>query len=69
MFHKATLVTVALALLATATPVQQERGIKIPLTKRGSLTKADGTFDGEKGIAARIKLEKCVSRHTSVTTR
>ncbi|KAH9939219.1 aspartic peptidase domain-containing protein [Amylocystis lapponica] len=45
MFCKASLLTVALALLATASPVTQESGIRIPLAKRGSVTKTDGTVD------------------------
>jgi len=51
MFCKATLFSVALAVLAAATPVEQEaRGITIPLAKRSSLTRADGTFNHEKAI-------------------
>jgi len=51
MFCKATLFSVALAVLAAATPVEQEaKGIIIPLAKRSSLTRADGTFNHEKAI-------------------
>lgn len=51
MFCKATLLTVALALVASATPIERETtGIRIPLGKRASLTKADGTFDHEAAI-------------------
>ncbi|KAH9944776.1 aspartic peptidase domain-containing protein [Amylocystis lapponica] len=59
MFCKASLLTVALALLATASPIAKETGtgIRIPLHKRGSLTKADGTFDREAAILHRIKVQ------------
>ncbi|THH23146.1 hypothetical protein EUX98_g8032 [Antrodiella citrinella] len=55
MFSKTSLVTVALALLATAVPTVQEEGIRIALPKRSSLTKADGTFDHEKAIIQTYK--------------
>ncbi|KAI0792846.1 acid protease [Abortiporus biennis] len=57
MFCKATLVTVALALIAAANPIVQpeERGIRIPLEKRSTLTKSDGTFDHEKAIRETYK--------------
>lgn len=60
MFCKASLVTVALALLASATPIAQPEaeGIRIPLGKRSSLTKADGTFDHEKAILHNIAVHK-----------
>lgn len=48
MFCKASLITVALALLASAGPVTQDEGIRVDLPKRSSLTKADGTFDLDK---------------------
>lgn len=48
MFCKTSLVAVALALLASANPIIRENGVTIPLRKRASLTKADGTFDHEK---------------------
>ncbi|KZT22897.1 aspartic protease [Neolentinus lepideus HHB14362 ss-1] len=54
MFCKATLLTVALALMATATPVERDTGIRIPLRKRASLTKADGTFDHERAIVQTV---------------
>lgn len=57
MFCKATLVTVALALMASANPIVNDSGIHIPLGKRTSLTKADGTFDHE---AARIQTAKTI---------
>lgn len=60
MFCKASLVTVALALMASATPVAQPEGIKIPIAKRASLTKADGTFDHEKAVLHNIAIHKSV---------
>ncbi|KAH9890110.1 acid protease [Cubamyces lactineus] len=63
MFSKTALITVALALLASATPIVQERGTSIPLVKRGSLTRPNGTFDGEKAIAARVKLQSKYARN------
>ncbi|KAI0820452.1 acid protease [Trametes gibbosa] len=56
MFCKTALLTAALALLATASPLTQERGTPIALSKRGSLTHANGTLDSEKFAAARAKL-------------
>ncbi|KAH9930624.1 aspartic peptidase domain-containing protein [Fomitopsis serialis] len=50
MFCKASLLTVALALLASATPVTRETGIRIPIQKRSALTKADGTVDRDAVI-------------------
>ncbi|THG94139.1 hypothetical protein EW026_g7273 [Hermanssonia centrifuga] len=55
MFCKASLVTVALALMAAASPITQENGIVIPLGKRDSLTRADGSFDHEKAILHNVK--------------
>ncbi|KAI0823444.1 acid protease [Trametes gibbosa] len=73
MFCKASLITVALALIAAASPAPSA-GISIPLSKRSSLTNADGTFNHEKAILATIKtqnkhranlinLERNVGRH------
>ncbi|KZT71389.1 acid protease [Daedalea quercina L-15889] len=50
MFCKSSLLTVALALLASATPVVREAGVRIPIQKRSSLTKADGTVDHDAVI-------------------
>ncbi|OSD07620.1 acid protease [Trametes coccinea BRFM310] len=63
MFSKAALVTVALAVLASASPVINERGTPIPIVKRGSLTRPNGTFDAEKAIAARFKLQRRHARN------
>ncbi|KAI8996510.1 acid protease [Trametes punicea] len=61
MFCKATLLTLALALLASATPVANEQfvapGIRIPLHKRGSLKNEDGTFNHEKAVREIVKLK------------
>ena len=62
MLRKTILLTVALGCLASATPIQHDRlGISIPLSKRGSLTTPDGKFDGQKAVAARLKLERYVA--------
>ncbi|KAI9059506.1 acid protease [Trametes sanguinea] len=63
MFYKTALVTVALALLASASPLVKERGTPIPIVKRGSLTRPNGTFDAEKAIAARLKLQSKHARN------
>ncbi|PCH43862.1 acid protease [Wolfiporia cocos MD-104 SS10] len=55
MFCKASLIAVALALLSSATPVAQESGSTIALTKRGSLTKDDGTFDHDMAIYSTVR--------------
>ena len=62
MFCKASLITVALALLASAGPIAQpEAGIAVPIQKRSSLTNADGTFNHEKAIIQTVKTIKYVS--------
>ncbi|KAI8993962.1 acid protease [Trametes punicea] len=60
MFCKASLITVALALIAAASPIEERAGIRIPLTKRSSLTNADGTFNREKAI---ISTAKTINKH------
>ncbi|OSD07013.1 acid protease [Trametes coccinea BRFM310] len=62
MFCKASLITVALALIAAASPIEERSpaGIHIPLAKRGSLTNADGTFNREKAI---ISTAKTINKH------
>ncbi|KAI0094230.1 acid protease [Irpex rosettiformis] len=55
MFCKASLITVALALMASATPVVKDSGFSVDLPKRATLTKADGTFDHEAAILHNIK--------------
>ncbi|KAL1950396.1 hypothetical protein VTO73DRAFT_5520 [Trametes versicolor] len=57
MFCKTTLITVALALLSSATPITHDdtlssvtNGIHVPLQKRGSLKTADGVFDYERAV-------------------
>lgn len=56
MSCKASLLIVALALVASASPITQETGIRIPLAKRNSLTKADGTFDRDAAIRQRVRV-------------
>ncbi len=57
MFCKASLVTVALALMAVASPLQ-DTGVAVPFAKRSSLTNADGTFNHEKAILSTIQTKK-----------
>ncbi|EIW51548.1 acid protease [Trametes versicolor FP-101664 SS1] len=57
MFCKSALLSLALAVAVSASPITQDGGIAIALTKRGSLTHPNGTFNGEKAVAARLKLE------------
>lgn len=61
MLCKATLLAVALGLVASATPVTRDTGIRIPLQKHGSLTKADGTFDHDAAIRQIVKTQKYTS--------
>ncbi|GBE83078.1 Aspartic protease [Sparassis crispa] len=62
MFCKATLLTVALALIASASPIARDSqsGIHVPLHKRGSLKKSDGSFDYAK---AAIQFAKVQNKH------
>ncbi|KAH9924688.1 acid protease [Epithele typhae] len=61
MFCKATLVTVALALMASASPLATtKRGVAVPFTKRSSVTNADGTFNADK---AQIETIKTINKH------
>ena len=60
MFSKASLITLALALMASAGPLTQDTGIRIPLSKRHSLTKADGTFDVDKATLEHVRVHKYV---------
>ncbi|PIL33907.1 transporter [Ganoderma sinense ZZ0214-1] len=57
MFCKATLLSVALALVASATPIAQPNGIHIPLQKRGSLKNQDGTFNAEKVARELVRVQ------------
>ncbi|KAI0688123.1 acid protease [Cytidiella melzeri] len=63
MFCKASLITVALALMASATPVARDQGISINLAKRSSLTKEDGTFDHEAAILHNIHIHNKYQRN------
>ena len=59
MFCKATLLTVALALVASASPIEPKaNGIRIPLGKRATLTNEDGTFNLDKAIIQTVKTQK-----------
>ncbi|KAI0632386.1 acid protease [Trametes polyzona] len=60
MFCKTTLLTVALALLTSATPIIRddpsvEAGIRIPLQKRGSLKTTDGLFDHDRAVRQLVR--------------
>ncbi|RPD78649.1 acid protease [Lentinus tigrinus ALCF2SS1-7] len=74
MFCKATLLTVALGLMASASPITTKQGVRIPLGKRATLQNEDGTFNYEKAViqtvntinkhrANLINLEKNVGAH------
>jgi hypothetical protein len=65
MFSKASLVTLALALMASAGPLARDTGIRIPLSKRHSLTKADGTFDFERARIEVARIHKYVLMYIS----
>lgn len=55
-------VALSFALYTVANPIISlpDRGIKIDLSRRGSLTKADGTFDYERFRASAIRTIKYV---------
>ncbi|CCM02235.1 uncharacterized protein FIBRA_04315 [Fibroporia radiculosa] len=56
MFCKASLLTVALALIASATPIAKDTGIRIPLRKRASFTLSDGTVDRYAVAQERVRV-------------
>ena len=59
MFYKLSRVAIALALLVTANGIKKDvQGIRIPLHKRSSLRKPDGTFDLEKAILQTVAIKK-----------
>lgn len=61
MFPIAGLLTLALALLACAGPVDYDaNGVRVSLGKRASLTKADGTLDHDKAVLHNIYIYKYV---------
>ncbi|KAI0712498.1 acid protease [Earliella scabrosa] len=65
MFCKATLLTLALAFVASASPVEHvhdasaatEIGVRIPIQKRGTLTNPDGTFNHARAVREIVKLK------------
>ncbi|KAI8986154.1 acid protease [Trametes punicea] len=61
MFRSAILLTFALGLVASGTPVANEpavtSGIRIALPKRNSLKNEDGTFNYEKAVRETVKLK------------
>lgn len=61
MFCKATLLTVALAFVASATPISKQTGISIPIEKRSTLTNEDGTFNHAKAVRESVKTAKSVA--------
>ncbi|KIP07605.1 hypothetical protein PHLGIDRAFT_511640 [Phlebiopsis gigantea 11061_1 CR5-6] len=63
MFCKATLASVALALLASATPLADTPGFSVPLGDRTSLKRADGTFDHQKAILENVRVHKYYQRN------
>ena len=59
MFCKATLFTVALALMASASPIAPKKGIPVPFQKRStSIKNADGTFNPDKALIESVKTIK-----------
>lgn len=66
MFCKATLLTLALAFVASASPVEHVHdasaatkiGVRIPIQKRGTLTNSDGTFNHARAVREIVKLKK-----------
>lgn len=60
MFCKATLLTVALGLMASATPITTKQGIRIPLGKRATLQNEDGTFNYDKAVIQTVNTIKYV---------
>ena len=58
MFCKATLLTVALALMASASPVKTKTGVRVPIEKRSTLTNEDGTFNLDKAVIQTVKTIK-----------
>ncbi|KAH9929580.1 acid protease [Epithele typhae] len=61
MFSKATLITVALALMASATPIApKKQGIAVPFSKRSSLKNADGTFNADRAM---VETAKTINKH------
>ncbi|PCH37786.1 aspartic protease [Wolfiporia cocos MD-104 SS10] len=59
MFCKASLVAVALALIATANPVMKGGNgpIRIPVRKRSSLTRSDGTADLDAAMRETVRVQ------------
>ena len=67
MFCKATLITVALALLASANPIVTPKiGVAIPIEKRSSLTNEDGTFNPDRALIQTVKTLKYA--YTSISS-
>ena len=58
MFSKASLITLTLALMAAAGPATRDTGIRVPLAKRSSLTRPNGTFDSDKAALEGIRVHK-----------
>ncbi|PCH42453.1 acid protease [Wolfiporia cocos MD-104 SS10] len=57
MFCKASMITVTLALMASASPLMKDTGIRIPLEKRHSLTKPDGFADLDALVAEAARVQ------------
>ncbi|KAL6310458.1 acid protease [Sparassis latifolia] len=55
MSSKASFIALALAIVTSASPVVQDTGTRIPIHKRNTLTKEDGTFDHESAIQQSIR--------------
>ncbi|RDX50372.1 protease [Lentinus brumalis] len=61
MFCKTTLLTIALALLASQSVSHAlhhaNTGVRVPISKRGTLTNSDGTFNHDKAVREIVKLK------------
>ncbi|KZT69780.1 acid protease [Daedalea quercina L-15889] len=59
MFPKVALLSLALAFVASASPVANDNlnGLRIPIHKRSSVTKADGSFDREAALKEKVKVQ------------
>lgn len=69
MFCKATLLTLALALVAStpalSEPIRVRPGLSVGLHKRNSLTNADGTFNLDKTIRQMARQKRSVYPYSS----
>ena len=60
MFVQSSLVTLALLLSATASPMAEGMGTRIPFEKRNGFTTSDGRFDHARAVRQVVRDRKCV---------